>query len=357
MKWLESYLSGGFTFAEHEAVLEHRIKFLNAILMILVLATLFFELLHFLEVHDLGRQIGFEIAYTLFCMILIAVLRRSKTFLIPISVTLLVATWFLFSMTFYYVIHDEFRAVWFLLLIVVSYTLFGNSMGIIVTAASMGSVLLIFLTSQTNISPIAFQTILLSFLIGSLLSYSSTKKFDSYERKLQAQNKELERLASQDGLTNIYNRLTFQALAEKSFAQAKRNEWVLCYMMIDIDLFKNINDTYGHHVGDTVLKQCVDIMQNQLRSSDIIGRIGGEEFGIVLLQTPKHEALSLALRIRDAVAKSLFSYEGTPIAVTISIGLAALKEEDTILSDIEKRADKALYAVKNGGRNSVLCQD
>ena len=123
-------------------------------------------------------------------------------------------------------------------------------------------------------------------------------------------------------------------------------------MMLDIDFFKNVNDTYGHQVGDTVLQVISKICQDTLRQVDLAGRLGGEEFAVILPETAAKEALEVAERLREAIAKSEVTLPtGLPIHFTASIGVTTLRDKNVNFDMLLNQADKALYEAKGSGRN------
>jgi diguanylate cyclase (GGDEF)-like protein len=125
--------------------------------------------------------------------------------------------------------------------------------------------------------------------------------------------------------------------------------------MLDIDHFKKINDTYGHKCGDLVLKKLAATCQQVLREVDIIGRIGGEEFAILLPETDKEQAIEVAERLREAIGNAEVAIEnGRPVRFTASIGVTSLTGEDKNMDVLLNIADKALYQAKNAGRNKVV---
>jgi diguanylate cyclase (GGDEF)-like protein len=147
---------------------------------------------------------------------------------------------------------------------------------------------------------------------------------------------------------------------KQEVANAKRQQAPLCGIMTDIDFFKNVNDTYGHAVGDLVLKTIAKVIRGQLREYDIAGRYGGEEFSILLPFTEIHEAKMVAERLRCAIESKTIDIskvnpdiETKNINITISLGIYELKENDNV-EDLIIKADKALYQAKNTGRNKVV---
>jgi two-component system cell cycle response regulator len=166
---------------------------------------------------------------------------------------------------------------------------------------------------------------------------------------------EIERLAITDGLTGIFNHRHLQERLSQEFSRIERFSEPLSILISDIDHFKDINDTYGHPVGDSVLKGVVDVIKKTIRNIDIPARYGGEEFAIILLGTGAHGALKIAERLRKAVMNRTFSAENKTFKVTISIGISTCPNDGKRKEEIIEKADKALYHAKRTGRNrSVL---
>ena len=164
-------------------------------------------------------------------------------------------------------------------------------------------------------------------------------------------------MAHTDGLTKVFNRMYFLDCLRIEYARARNLGGKLCVIMLDIDHFKDINDTYGHQAGDYILQEtCRIIKTNILRSEDQIGRYGGEEFTILLTDTPLHEGSDVAERVRKAIESYSFEFEDKKIDVTISAGIATLTEEDDDPVEIIRRADEALYDAKRSGRNRVVAK-
>lgn len=176
---------------------------------------------------------------------------------------------------------------------------------------------------------------------------------DITERKLLL--RELEQKAHTDYLTQVNNRGHFMLLAEQTLAASLRYNRKISLFMLDIDHFKKINDSHGHKGGDLVLQKLIEICQTSLREADIIGRIGGEEFAILLPETDDTFAFDIADRLRANIANTQVEVSsGLFIHFTVSIGISALDDHHATIDSILSAADKALYRAKNSGRNKVV---
>lgn len=195
-----------------------------------------------------------------------------------------------------------------------------------------------------SISPIFHKDGTITRLIG--IQEDVTEK-----RRLQ---EELERLATLDGLTGVYNRSYFMDCLNQELRRSIRYQYPLSVLAFDLDFFKNVNDTYGHHGGDLSLQAFTAAVEEELRESDVFGRLGGEEFSAVLVQTDEEGAELLAERLRQAVESLEVGCDGKIIRFTVSIGVAQWRPEDRDSEDLLKRADRALYAAKFAGRNRVM---
>lgn len=170
-------------------------------------------------------------------------------------------------------------------------------------------------------------------------------------RELEAQ---LRRIATIDGLTGALNRAGFMALGQAEVDREARPGHLLALLMLDIDHFKAINDRFGHAGGDLALKHLVTLIGGRIRRSDLLGRLGGEEFAILLPAIPPEEAERMAERLVALIAGSSVMYGDRPITMTVSIGLTMATDADRSLEKIIIRADDALYRAKEAGRNRVV---
>ncbi len=166
----------------------------------------------------------------------------------------------------------------------------------------------------------------------------------------------LERLATTDSLTGLLNRRAFLDATEREIRRAHRYGQSLTLLMLDIDHFKRVNDSYGHPAGDEVLRRVSATCRDLLRDEDLAGRLGGEEFAVTLVQAPRRAALVVAERLRMAIGDLAIEHEGRRIAVTVSIGVAEYGAGTEGVGRLVSQADMQLYKAKAAGRNCV-CSD
>jgi diguanylate cyclase (GGDEF)-like protein/PAS domain S-box-containing protein len=171
--------------------------------------------------------------------------------------------------------------------------------------------------------------------------------------RLKRTEAKLVELATTDPLTGLFNRRHFWEVCKREIERIKRYGSMLSLLMIDVDHFKLVNDTYGHDVGDQVLQSLADLCRRTFRGVDIIGRIGGEEFAVLLPETGLPEAAGAAHRLRQAVEQASIAVGEHFIKITVSAGVAMAVNESADLETLFKQADLALYAAKAGGRNRV----
>jgi diguanylate cyclase (GGDEF)-like protein len=165
----------------------------------------------------------------------------------------------------------------------------------------------------------------------------------------------LEEQATTDGLTGLVNHRTFQERFSAMLGRADRLKFPVSLILTDIDHFKKVNDTYGHPVGDEVLRRVAAILAGSARKIDIVARYGGEEFAIVLEATDRAGARQLAERIRVDVSQQVFQSSKGSFKATLSLGVASYPDDATAKDVIIARADQSLYAAKHGGRNQTVC--
>ena len=180
------------------------------------------------------------------------------------------------------------------------------------------------------------------------------KRIVDLQKELMETNKRLELLSITDGLTKLYNHRHFQDELARAFEESARYERPLSLAIVDLDFFKKINDTYGHAVGDEVLKSVSRMFQDSIRSTDLAARYGGEEFAMMMPETESEDAITFAEKIRTLVESASIQTQAGSIALTVSIGVATVPHSKIhSAKELIVSADKALYRAKRNGRNQV----
>jgi diguanylate cyclase (GGDEF)-like protein len=184
------------------------------------------------------------------------------------------------------------------------------------------------------------------------------KRIVDLQKELVETNRRLELLSITDGLTKLNNHRHFQDELARAFEESARYERPLSLAMIDIDFFKKVNDTYGHAVGDEVLKEVSRLYQDSIRSTDLVARYGGEEFAVMMPETQMNDAIAFAEKIRALVESTPIETQAGALSVTVSIGVSSVPHarihsaKELIIS-----ADKSLYRAKKNGRNQVQAEN
>ena len=182
-----------------------------------------------------------------------------------------------------------------------------------------------------------------------LVAYVTTMLSADIRRALM----QIKFLSETDELTGMYNLRAFTTISERVFKQASRYARPLSMLMIDSDSLKTVNDAYGHEAGNHLLKLTVQCIQSQLRDADFVARYGGDEFVVLLPETPCNGAVEVANRIRHGVESTPLAMQGKKVRTTVSIGVASFPDHGDNLDDILKMSDEAMYMSKADGRNRV----
>lgn len=172
--------------------------------------------------------------------------------------------------------------------------------------------------------------------------------------QLEAANAQLQELALHDGLTGLLNRRHWESCLEREFARHNRYSNPASLVLFDIDHFKKLNDTYGHQAGDEVIRQVARITREMVRDTDYAGRYGGEEFVVLLADTPLQGASQFAERLRMAIEQLQISHEQLSLQCSVSVGVACIRTDMANHQALIEAADKALYQAKSAGRNQVV---
>jgi len=169
--------------------------------------------------------------------------------------------------------------------------------------------------------------------------------------KLEDANQKLNNLSKTDHLTQLNNRGAWEGYLQNEFNRSRRSKHKCSVVMFDIDHFKNVNDTYGHQAGDEVIRRTSALLKDTLRETDIAGRYGGEEFGVILVDTSAKDALSFTERLRKRIEAEVVEYETFKIKYTVSLGISELTDDCETYQTWLEQSDKALYVCKESGRN------
>lgn len=216
---------------------------------------------------------------------------------------------------------------------------------------------------KTGIPPATLNMVLVAQLIVHIIGLTSSMQIQSYRRKsykAYIQEKDAKEmvayLANIDPLTKSLTRRQFFYIAETEFLRFSRYRRRFSVLVLDADYFKDINDTYGHYVGDLVLRNLSLIILEQKRTQDTYGRLGGEEFGILLPETSLEQAKIVAERLQRTWAQTPCHVDNKVIHSTVSIGVTEANEQDTSFEDILRRADRLMYKAKEAGRNRTVAE-
>ena len=183
------------------------------------------------------------------------------------------------------------------------------------------------------------------------------KRIVDLQKELVETNRRLELLSITDGLTKLHNHRFFQDELARAFEESQRYGRPLSLAMIDIDFFKKVNDTYGHAVGDDVLKRVAQIYRDSVRSTDLVARYGGEEFAVMMPETDLEDAITFAEKIRSIIETTPIETQAGPLQATVSLGVASVPRSSIQSSkELIIAADKALYRAKKNGRNQVQAE-
>lgn len=320
----------------------------------LILFTLFAPLNYFILDHPfLGV---FLVILSIVCAVTIYLFRKTKRLEIAASVATAVVAVYLLAFALWGEAHSS-TVTFTAILPGVAFFLLGHQRGTIILGIFFPIFAILFwwntvtATTEASDTNIAINTILTVFVVSlQIFLYELTRRrmFDETARILE----HLETLSSRDNLTGLWNRRMIEEFLEQEVARTKRQGNRFSIAIIDIDHFKQVNDTYGHAGGDTVLREIAAEFRNVIRAQDRIGRWGGEEFIVICPETGIEDARALFERLRAHIAGHVFSNR---VQVTISVGISEYRGSDAITS-LAIRADKAMYQAKQRGRNRV-CSD
>ena len=216
--------------------------------------------------------------------------------------------------------------------------------------------LLVNVSQEISTARLALLLGAIAYLTGGILLFILFYRLVGWIGKRIEQNEQrLEQFATVDQLTGLYNYRTYNSILKSEIVRARRYDRPVSVLMLDIDHFKRVNDTYGHMTGDRVLERMGHLLKESVRAESSVCRYGGEEFSIIVPEVGAEAASETAERLRETVEQTSFSDEqGRPIKITVSIGVAAFPKSAATVDELTNAADTALYAAKEGGRNRVM---
>lgn len=355
---LQQILFSVDSFGEGEEYRKFQYRLTLSILLFSAAVTAIF---HFFVLQGMARSdptyltvsrcfLGLSVAYYL-------LLRGHPERLSFVAWTYAALAWALHLTTFLLNTPDELRIIWFVLNLPGVYLVIGPAAGVVVTILTGVAVVAANPLLAEPYSPSAIVTCLMGLIYLSAFFHAFTAKSISFHHAMVEANRKLGEMADHDPLTGLFNARAYYRLCEMIRQQAHRNGRPFAVLFVDLDHFKSINDRYGHEAGDIVLRAVATCLRRTLRQSDLVGRIGGEEFSILLPDTTLDAARRLAETVREAIEAMMPEVGETRLRVTASIGVAIDHPQLISIAELQHQADEAMYAAKRQGRNRVTCLD
>jgi diguanylate cyclase (GGDEF)-like protein len=250
--------------------------------------------------------------------------------------------------------NDELRVLFAVVNVAVVYILLGQHPGVIITLISVVGLPVANHFLKAPYSPNALGSLLVSVSYFGVLFYAYSDRSISYFHRMREYNEALHHLAMRDWLTGVYNARAYYAECERLIQLAARQGTQFAVLFVDLDHFKSINDKHGHAAGDTVLKAVAECLEAGIRGSDLLGRVGGEEFSVFLFGVQLQSALELAERLRALIEVLMPEVgSGQRVKITASIGVAESGEGMQSMEALQQIADQAMYLAKQAGRNRI----
>lgn len=248
---------------------------------------------------------------------------------------------------------DELRILWFYVNVPGVFILLGQRAGWFITGGTAVGLVVGNAWLEAPYSSNAVATAVLSLIYMGVVFHAYVDRSLSYFMRMRAYNRKLHELATRDPLTGVMNARAYYAACDQQIRLGQRHGRPFSVLFVDLDHFKRINDTLGHAAGDEVLRTVAQTLRQSVRGSDLLGRIGGEEFSVFLPETDLNGATQLAEGLRSAIeaCRPMVGNEG--IQITASIGVATSRAPTATLQTIQERADAAMYRAKQAGRNRV----
>jgi len=326
---------------------EHRRAVLQTMLVLTVVSALVFAALNFPD--DMILVAWVQVALAVFATGLLVVVRRTQqvqTWCLLFMLVLLSVTVLLLSRPDI----SPYAFIWLLIIPLITHLLLGSRLGLLLSSGYMAIGSVIYWYRFGGNPEFVTVEVLANAIIAALATLGVSH---FYERTRERAELKLTRLATVDPLTGLANRMRLNDVFLWEHAQARRNGTPLSVLMLDLDHFKQINDKHGHDAGDTVLTAFARLLEERLRETDLIARIGGEEFLVLLNNTSSQRAVAVAEALRQSLEQLPIAHQGNTLKLTVSIGVAEYGPDGMDLDTLSRTADERLYRAKANGRNRV----
>lgn len=356
MTGLERLVFGQVRFGDDEELESFKFRFLAIVMLSGALLTGLILLGVHTGVNPItGQHVVSMSAFTTLAALLWFLLRGQRQRFVAIAWSYEVLCMLEYTSALMYVPQDELRVLWFLVNVPGVYILLGQRAGAAVAAVTVIGLAMGNAHLSAPYSPNAMATLLLSILYLAVIFHFYADRSISFFFRMRSSYQVMQHLATHDPLTGVLNARAYYAGCDQMIRLARRNQAPYAVLFVDLDHFKRINDTHGHDAGDVVLKRVAEALRRHIRDSDLVGRIGGEEFSILLPNTDLAGATQLAETLRQKIEALLPTVNGLDLPITASIGVACHAEGALSIREIQQRADKAMYEAKARGRNRVSC--
>lgn len=353
---LAHFVFGKVAFQEKEELREFQYKFLLALMFAGAAFTAALVAAHLTRINRLdGPHVQAMMGFTVLALGCWAALRSRPERFLKVAWSYELLCMLEYTSALLFVPADELRLLWFMVNIPGVFILLGPRAGWAMAGLSLLIVLGLNPSLAHPYSGNAQATLLLAVLYMSVMFHVFGDRSVSYFSRMRKYNLKLLRIASHDALTGVFNARAYQAQCQaliQAGAEAGRGYSVL---FVDLDHFKRVNDQHGHAAGDKVLQAAAKALQKGVRHNDVVGRIGGEEFGVLLPQTDLSQAQRVAENLRRSIELLPIDIGGHSLHITASIGVAHSPDGRIDLSSLQQRADSAMYQAKAAGRNRVTC--
>jgi len=332
----------------------YKVALLIRIMLISAFCAFSFAMMYSLNINNIGVvHTVVDYIFATLCLFLALILKRKNQRYTLVLISFLAICFITSLSALIYVPEDGFRVIWFFLLTLVAFMFGGRQLGYAFTFNSILVFIVVNSLVEFPFNTATLLSIIASLIVMSTILASFTSQMNSYIQQLDKQNIELNYLANKDPLTEVLSSKLYNELGKNILLQVKENQDCLSIIYLDIDHFNQVNTKYGRQVGDQVLQHVIKQINLSLKPQDIIAFINGGEFCLLLPYRDKISAQGVAQKINESVQANLFSYQGSKVPLTISIGISSLLDSDEEIRSIQIRADKALMKAKSLGGNLI----